>query len=91
MNLIKGLRGDTLENLAELWENKNFQEFVALLRLNIDNFGKMCLIRNDINHIRELQYKASSFATIIKIVEDAYEKVNNKPKRRTKKDVRLRK
>ena len=84
-NLLKGLKTETIENLAELWEDKKFQELVKILRLNQENFAKLCLTRNRWEDIQQLQWHASAFSLIIKTVEDAARKVENLPKKRRKK------
>lgn len=80
MNLLKGLKPNTIESLANLWTNKDFKELVKVLRINQDNLGKMCLLRrtdkNNWEEIRELQDTASAYSLIIKTVEDAYRKEN---------------
>jgi len=77
MNIIKGLKKENIEALAELWEDKNFQKLVDLMRLNQDNFAKLCLTRPTWQQIQELQWYASGFSLIIKTVESCYKKVNN--------------
>ena len=89
MDLLKGLKSPTIEQLAELWENNNFQELVKVLKLNQENYGKRMLIgritENNWKDYRETQDLAYAFSLIIKTVESAYQKVNNiKPKRRKK-------
>ena len=85
MDLLKKLKSETIENLAELWEDKKFQELVKVLRLNQENFAKLCLTRTKWEDIQQLQYYASAFSLIIKTVEDAARKVENLPKKRRKK------
>jgi hypothetical protein len=83
MNLIRGLQKENIEALAELWEDKNFQKLVEILRLNQQNFATMCLTRAKWESVQELQWYASAFSMVIKTVQDAHEKVNNiKPRRK---------
>jgi hypothetical protein len=78
MNIITGLKNENIEALAELWQDNNFQNLVKLLRLNQDNFAKLCLTRTSWEQIQELQWYASAFSLVIKTVEDCYNKVNRR-------------
>ena len=83
--LIKGLKQENIEALANLWENTDFKKFVELLRVNQENCAKLCLTRTSMDAILRLQEEARAYSIIIKLVEDCYSKVNNiKPKRRKK-------
>jgi hypothetical protein len=83
--LIKGLKQENIEALANLWENTDFKKFVELLRVNQENCAKLCLTRTSMDAILRLQEEARAYSIIIKLVEDCYLKVNNiKPKRRKK-------
>lgn len=87
MNLLKGLKKETIEDFAELWENKKFQKLVEVLRINQNNLGKQMLLgrinKDNCEAYREIQDTAATYSLVIKIVEDAYLKVN-KIKRRKK-------
>jgi hypothetical protein len=81
ISLLKGLKKETIEELAELWEIKQFKKLVEILRINQENLGKQMLMgritRENCDNYRELQDTAATYSLIIKIVEDAYKKVNN--------------
>ena len=76
MDILKGLKTETKETLAELWEDKKFQELVKILRVNQDNYAKLCLTRPNWEEIQKLQWQAYTISLIIKTVEEAYRKVN---------------
>ena len=84
MNLIKGLKHDTIEKLADLWSNKNFQELVRILRNNRDLTAKRILVSrtNGENwfEVHDAQERAEAFAVVIKMVEQAYKKINKENK-----------
>ena len=83
METIQKLKKENIEALATLWEDKNFQKLVGLLRLNQENCAKLCLTRTSMDAILRLQEEARAYSIIIKTVEDAYNKINNiKPKRK---------
>lgn len=82
MNLIKGFKKETMESFANLWENKDFKELVRILRDNQHNCAIKCLTRNKMEDIVSLQEEARAYSLIIQMVEGAYKKVNNLPKRR---------
>jgi len=86
MNLSQGIKKiENIEALARLWDNEDFKVLVSILRINQENFGKLCLTRNSFDDIKELQWHATVFSTVINTVEDCYDKLNdNKPKRRRK-------
>lgn len=75
------LKKENTEALATLWEIPEFQKLVEILRINQENYSKRMLggrINKDNFEIyREYQDTASAFSLVIKIVEDAYCKVNN--------------
>lgn len=77
-NLLKGLKKENIEALAELWEDKNFQEFVKVLRINQDNYAKLCLTRTNWEETQKLQWQAYTISLILKTVEEAHQKVNKK-------------
>ena len=81
MNYLKGLKQESVERLADLWKDENFQDFVRVLRLNQENCAKLCLTRNNMEEIVRLQEEARAYSLVIRTVEDAYLKVN-KIKRR---------
>ena len=81
MNLLKGLKKENIEALADLWENEDFQKLVELLRINQDNYGKLCLTRPNWESVQPLQWYATAFSIVIKTVENCYLKIN-KIKRR---------
>ena len=76
MKLSDGLSGDTIEELARLWTNKDFQELVSVLKTNRENYGRLCLTATSWDTILELQWKAHAFSLVIKTVEDCFKKVN---------------
>jgi hypothetical protein len=76
MIYTKGLKKETLEKLADLWEEPNFQELVRILRINQDNYAKLCLTRTKWEDVMELQYKASAISTIVKTVEESFKRIN---------------
>jgi len=80
--LIKGLKQENIEALANLWENTDFKKFVELLRVNQENCAKLCLTRTSMDAILRLQEEARAYSIIIKLVEDAYNKVNNLKRRK---------
>ena len=84
MNLLKGFKKETIEVLAELWEDPKFQKLVEVLRINQDNCAKACLTRTSMEAILRLQEEARAYSIVIKMVEDAYRKANNLPKKRRK-------
>ena len=75
--LIKGLKKENIEAIANLWENSDFKRFVEILRVNQENCAKLCLTRTSMDAILRLQEEARVYSIIIKIVEDCYNKVNN--------------
>lgn len=88
-DLIKKLKTETVEDLAELWENEQFQKLVEVLRINQENLGKQMLLgritKDNCDSYREVQDTAATYSLVIKIVQDCYDKVNLvKPKRRKK-------
>ena len=89
MNLLKGLKKETIEDLAELWQNEKFQKLVEILRINRDNLGKSMLMgritKENCDSYREVQDTAATYSLIIKIVEDAYNKINGITTKRRKK------
>lgn len=91
--LLKGLKKETIEDFAELWEDKRFQKLVEVLRINQENLGKSMLAgritRENCDSYREIQDTAATYSLIIKIVEDSYNKINGvKPKRRKKDGIK---
>jgi len=83
MEIIQKLKKENIEALATLWEDKNFQKLVELLRLNQENCAKLCLTRTSMDAILRLQEEARAYSIIIKMVEESFNKVNNiKPKRK---------
>lgn len=80
MDLIKGLKSETIEKLADLWINPDFKELIKVLRLTQDKYGKLCLTRNtnasNWLEVRELQDKAAGISLVIKTVEQAFNKLN---------------
>ena len=81
--LLKGLKIESIESLAELWTDKRFQELVRLLHLQQENWAKYLLSSPaDVDTLKELQWKATAFSLVIKTVEEAFNKVNQiKPKK----------
>jgi len=86
ISLLKGLKTETIEELAELWEIKQFKKLVEILRINQENLGKQMLLgrinKENCESYREVQDTAATYSLIIKIVEDAYNKVNNLKRRK---------
>ena len=82
ISLIKGLKKENIEALADLWENDNFQKLVELLRLNRENLGKQMLMgrisKDNCDAYREVQDRAATFSLVIKTVESCYNKLNKK-------------
>ena len=80
MDLTKGLKTETIEALAALKPNKNWKTLVKVLRLNQDNYGKACLKQRTTDEnwlaIHDLQEKSAAFSFVIKVVDDAYNKLN---------------
>jgi len=86
ISLLKGLKKETIEELAELWEIKQFKKLVEILRINQENLGKQMLMgritRENCDTYREVQDTAATYSLIIRIVEDAYNKINNIKRRK---------
>ena len=80
MEVTNSLKHETLEKLATLWVNPDFKELVRILRLTQDKYAQLCLTRNNMDEIRELQYKAAGISVVIKTVEEANKKINNEDK-----------
>ena len=85
MDYSKKLKKPSIEALADLWADKNFQELVRVLRINQENCAKACLTRTNMESVIRLQEEARAYSLVVKTVEDAYRKVNKlSKKRRTK-------
>jgi len=75
MNLLRGLKPETIEALAGLWTNKNFKILVKVLRLTQDKWAKDCLMAS-LDKIPRLQGEAAGISIVIKVVQQAFEKLN---------------
>lgn len=86
MILIKGLKKENIEALATLWDTKEFQKLVEILRLTQENYGQRMLKgridKDNFQIYREYQDTATAFSVVIKLVEDAYLKANNKRRKK---------
>lgn len=76
MDLLNGLKSETIEALAALWQNPDFQKLVELLRLTQDKYAKLCLTRNSWEEVQKLQWEATGFSIVISTVEQASKKLN---------------
>lgn len=76
MNLLKGLKPETIEKLAALRRDKKWKELVKILRLTQDKYAKLCLTRNSWEEVQKLQWEATGMSIVIKTVEQAYNKLN---------------
>ena len=82
MNLLKGFKSGTIEKLADLWDDPNFQELVRVLRDNQHNCAIKCLTRSKWEDVMSLQEEARAYSIIVQMVEEAYRKVNNLKKKK---------
>lgn len=78
MNLTNDLKQETIEALADLAINKNFKTLVEVLRLTQDRWAKLCLTRSTWEEVQKLQWQASGLSIVIRLVEEAHEKLNTK-------------
>lgn len=84
MNLInyKKIDASTLESLAALWIDKDFQVFVNILRNRRLHLATACLKTRDIENITEIQIEAELINNIINAIKEASNKQEQREKQK---------
>jgi len=76
MEFIKGLKSEQIEALADLWKDKNFKILKEVLEARIRTLATYNLKPFNWETTQDIRWEATSCLRPIKIVEQAFKKVN---------------
>jgi hypothetical protein len=76
IDLLKGLSGEEIEALAELWLDKNFKVLVEVLRERQRTLAMYLLGARSWEETQDVRWEATNYSKVINIVSQANKKLN---------------